>query len=72
METIEHTSIFAKKQDELTVADNLKLGLGVTAICLAAPAVLCLGLSYGAYLIAKREARKDGAKLTYRDFIMEK
>jgi hypothetical protein len=52
------SSIWDKKQDDLTVAESMKIGIGVTVIATLAPLVVIMTVGGAAHLWEKFKNRK--------------
>lgn len=51
-------SIWQKKQDELTVGDNVKVALGVTVVCTVAPIVTLFVVGGIGSILQNRKLKK--------------
>jgi hypothetical protein len=56
------TSIWNKKQDDLTVADNLKIAGGVMVISMIAPLLVLGAVGAGAAAYTKLQERRQAKK----------
>ena len=64
MEEVTSDSIWDKKQDELTVGESMKIGIGVAVIATVAPFLVIMAAGGVASLVQKFKNRKKDKTIT--------